>query len=64
MRTDSRDIIRRLRKEGFELLRVSDSHHQFRHPTTKRRVTVQHPERDLPRKTIRSIYLQAGWDKD
>jgi predicted RNA binding protein YcfA (HicA-like mRNA interferase family) len=64
MLTDSRNIIKRLRKEGFELLRVAGSHHQFKHPVSKRRVTVVHPKKDLPQKTVRSIYDQAGWPRD
>jgi predicted RNA binding protein YcfA (HicA-like mRNA interferase family) len=64
MLTDSRNIIKRLKKEGFELLRVSGSHHQFKHPISKRRVTVVHPKKDLPQKTVRSIYDQAGWPRD
>jgi predicted RNA binding protein YcfA (HicA-like mRNA interferase family) len=64
MPTNSRDIIRRLYKEGFELLRVAGSHHQFKHPVSKRRVTVVHPKKDLPQKTVRSIYEQAGWPRD
>jgi predicted RNA binding protein YcfA (HicA-like mRNA interferase family) len=61
---DSRRIIQRLNRDGFELLRVSGSHHQFKHPVSKRRVTVVHPKKDLPLKTVRSIYEQAGWDRD
>lgn len=31
----------------------------FKHPTKKGRVTVTHPKKDLPLKTIKSIFLQA-----
>jgi predicted RNA binding protein YcfA (HicA-like mRNA interferase family) len=61
MLTDSRRIIQRLKKDGFELLRVAGSHHQFMHPVSGRRVTVVHPKKDLPVKTVRSIYEHAGW---
>jgi predicted RNA binding protein YcfA (HicA-like mRNA interferase family) len=64
MLTDSRRIIHRLRQDGFELVRVSGSHHQFIHPVSRRRVTVVHPKKDLPLKTVRSIYEQAGWARD
>jgi predicted RNA binding protein YcfA (HicA-like mRNA interferase family) len=64
MLTDSRKIIQRLRRDGFELSRISDSHHQFIHPKSRRRVTVVHPKKDLPLKTVRSIYEQAGWKRD
>jgi predicted RNA binding protein YcfA (HicA-like mRNA interferase family) len=64
MLTNSRDIIRRLKQDGFGLLRVAGSHHQFKHPISKRRVTVTHPKKDLPLKTVQSIYEQAGWPRD
>jgi len=62
--SNSRDIIRRLQKEGFALVRVKGSHHQFKHNVTGRRVTVPHPRKDIPLNTVRSIYDQAGWAKD
>lgn len=59
MERNSRQIIRRLEKEGFELVKVSGSHHKFKkHGKT---VTVPHPKKDLPIGTIRAIYKQAGW---
>jgi predicted RNA binding protein YcfA (HicA-like mRNA interferase family) len=64
MLTDSRKIIQRLKRDSFELLRVTGSHHQFIHPKSRRRVTVVHPKKDLPLKTVRSIYEQAGWARD
>jgi predicted RNA binding protein YcfA (HicA-like mRNA interferase family) len=45
MLTNSREIIKRLKRDGFDLLRVSGSHHQFKHPVSKRRVTVVHPKK-------------------
>ncbi len=56
----SRDIIERLRADGWNLVNVKGSHHQFRHPNKPGRVTVPHPERDLPIGTIKSIEAQAG----
>lgn len=64
MLTNSRDIIRRLQQEGFVLVRVKGSHHQFKHTAAGRRVTVPHPRKDIPLKTVRNIYDQAGWTKD
>jgi predicted RNA binding protein YcfA (HicA-like mRNA interferase family) len=64
MLRDSRDIIRRLLKDGFEQKSVAGSHHKFVHPETRLMVIVPHPKRDLPRGTVRSIYKQAGWPKD
>lgn len=64
MLTNSRDIIRRLEAEGFVLVRIRGSHYRFKHPRSGRAVTVTHPKKDLPLKTVRSIYAQAGWRRD
>jgi len=64
MLRDSRDIIRRLRRDGFELISISGSHHKFRHPVTKRTTIVTHPRKDIPIGTVKSIYRDAGWARD
>jgi predicted RNA binding protein YcfA (HicA-like mRNA interferase family) len=64
MLRDSRDIVARLRREGFELISVRGSHHKFAHRPSRRVVIVPHPRKDIPAGTIRSIYHQAGWAKD
>lgn len=58
---NSRDVIRRLEREGWMLARTKGSHHQFRHPERPGLVTVPHPKHDLPKGTLRSIAKQAGW---
>ncbi len=57
---NSRDIIKRLQADGWELVATRGSHHQFKHPVKIGRVTVPHPKKDLPRGTISSIWKQAG----
>jgi predicted RNA binding protein YcfA (HicA-like mRNA interferase family) len=64
MLRDSRDIIARLRKDGFEEVSVRGSHHKYAHSVLRRIVIVPHPRKDLPPGTVRSIYRQAGWQKD
>lgn len=59
MERNSRQIIRRLEKDGFELVKVSGSHHKFK--KDGKTVTVPHPKKDLPIGTVRAIYKQAGW---
>lgn len=59
METNSRKIIKKLEKDGFELVKVVGSHHKFRKGS--RTLTVPHPKKDLPIGTVRSIYKQAGW---
>ena len=63
MLRDSRDIIKRLRSDGFELGSERGSHHKFRH-RDGRVVIVTHPRKDIPPGTLRSIYEAAGWPKD
>jgi predicted RNA binding protein YcfA (HicA-like mRNA interferase family) len=58
---DSRQIITRLKQDGWVLIHIRGSHHQFKHPDKPGRVTIPHPKRDLPVGTLRSIYKQAGW---
>ncbi len=64
MLTDSRDIIRRLEREGWVRVRVKGSHHQYKNPATGRRTTVTHPRKDMPIGTVRAIYEDAGWSRD
>jgi predicted RNA binding protein YcfA (HicA-like mRNA interferase family) len=64
MLRDSRDIIKRLKDDGFELVSVRGSHHKFRHVSSGRIVIVPHPRRDIPQGTVHSIYDQASWQKD
>lgn len=61
MVTDSRSIIARLRKSGFELFSVRGSHHKLHHAETKQVVIVPHPRKDIPIGTVRNIYKAAGW---
>lgn len=56
----SRDVIKALRKAGWEKIAQKGSHVQFKHPNRKGRVTVPHPETDLPVGTLRSIQKQSG----
>lgn len=58
----SREIIQRLKHEGWELVRSKGSHHVFRKPDGSGFVVVPHPKRNFPTSTLRSIFQQAGWD--
>ena len=64
MRTNSRDIKRRLEQDGWILERVSGSHHVFKHPQSPRTIVLPHPKKDLGRGLIRNIYRDAGWKPD
>lgn len=59
-----RDVIRRLRREGWELVRTRGDHRQFAHPTKRGLVTVAgKPNVDVPPGTLASIRRQAGWEE-
>ncbi len=57
---DSREVIRRLKQDGWYEVGQSGSHKQFKHPAKPGRVTVVHPKRDMPKGTLKSIEKQAG----
>ena len=58
--TSSRHLIRRLMDDGWIPVRISGSHHHFRHPAKPGTVTVPHPEKDLKKGTLKSILKAAG----
>jgi len=58
-RLTSKQVIKLLEQNGFELDHVSGSHYVFYHPVSKRRVVVPYHTRNLPIGTLKSI-LQAA----
>lgn len=57
-----RDVIKRLKKDGWYLDRIRSSHRQYKHPTKAGLVTVPgKPKDDLAPGTLNSIEHQAGW---
>ncbi|MGH1575520.1 type II toxin-antitoxin system HicA family toxin (plasmid) [Methylobacterium sp. P31] len=56
----SRDVVAALEAAGWYKVAQKGSHVQLKHPTHPGRVTVPHPERDIPIGTLRSIEKQAG----
>lgn len=57
----SKTLIRQLEADGWVLVRVKGSHHQFKHPIKPGLVTVKHPARSIPIGTLLNIARQAGW---
>lgn len=57
---DSAKLIQLLKKNGWREVRVTGSHHHFKHPNKHGLVTVPHPKRDLPIGTWKSILKDAG----
>lgn len=56
-----RDVLRRLRRDGWVVVRVRGSHRQLRHAVKPGTVTVAgHPSREVAAGTLKSILRQAG----
>ena len=60
---ETREIAKRLRKEGWVIARKGPGDHvQWKHPDKPgRRVSLDMGARELPIGTLRSVYRQAGW---
>ena len=59
MERNSKQLIKRLLKDGFELVSIKGSHHKYR--KGGRTIIVPHPKKDLPIGTALSIARMAGW---
>jgi len=57
---NSREVIRRLKEDGWLEVAQAGSHKQFKHPVKPGRVTVVFPQREIPVGTLRSIEKQSG----
>jgi predicted RNA binding protein YcfA (HicA-like mRNA interferase family) len=56
----SREIIRKLERDGWFEVAQAGSHKQFKHASKPGRVTVPSPRKQIPLGTLRSIEKQAG----
>lgn len=60
-----RDIVKRIKRFGFEFDRqAAGSHEIWFNPTTKRYTTIPNHPGDMPEGTLRAILKQAGIDTD
>ena len=55
----SLEIIRILEDDGWYFVHSVSDHWQFKHPKKPGKVTVTHPVKDMPLKTVKSIFVQA-----
>lgn len=61
----ARDVIRKMRKFGFEKDRQNGSHVVLRNAETQRSVTVPvHGNKPIKNRTLKSIIEQSGVDPD
>ena len=56
----SADLIRELKKAGWQLARVNGSHHVFTHSQRAGIVVIPHPKKDLGKGLVKAIRQQAG----
>ena len=56
----SREVIAMLKEDGWALHTIEGSHYHFKHDCKPGKVTVKHPCKDIPPKTLRSIEIQSG----
>ena len=56
----SRDILRMLLADGWVEVNCVGDHHQFKHPTKPRKVTLRHPVKDMGVRDLKSIERQSG----
>lgn len=60
----SSEIIKKMLADGWILVAVRGSHHQFKHPIKAGRVTVPHPKKDLGIGLVRAIMKQAELNEE
>lgn len=56
----SKELIKQLEAEGWEVVRINGSHHQLRHPEKSGTISVPHPKKDLGTGLVRQIKKDAG----
>ena len=56
----SRELINILLADGWYYLETRGDHQYYKHPTKPGKLTVPHPKKDLPQKTIATIFDKAG----
>ena len=56
----SADLIKQLKKNGWELVSVRGSHHKFKHPNFQNPIVIPHPTKDLKKGLVSDIKKEAG----
>jgi predicted RNA binding protein YcfA (HicA-like mRNA interferase family) len=56
----AKEAIKLLEANGWQLDSVKGSHHQFKHPERKGKITIALHKGDIPPGTLNSILKQAG----
>lgn len=56
----SREVLKILYDDGWYEVACVGDHVQLKHPVKPGKVTVTHPVKDIPRRTLNSVAKQAG----
>lgn len=56
----SREVIRQLKEDGWYEVRITGSHHHFKHAKKTGIVTVPHPRKQIGKGLLNSILKQAN----
>ena len=56
----SREVISLLKADGWFEIKCVGDHHQFKHSIKIGKVTIPHPVKDIPIRTLKSISKQSG----
>ncbi|OPA76724.1 addiction module toxin, HicA family [Paenibacillus selenitireducens] len=56
----SRELIQMALQKGWYFISQEGSHHHYKHPTHKHKLTITHPRKDLKPKTLRNILKDMG----
>ncbi len=57
-----KDVLKKLKADGWYMVNQEGSHRQFKHPVKKEKVTVfGKPTLNVHPKTLKTIFKQAEW---
>ena len=63
IRYTSRELIRLAREYGWTLVSIKGDHYNYKHPESRFRVTVVHPQKDVPvgraNDTVKKLKLEV-----
>jgi predicted RNA binding protein YcfA (HicA-like mRNA interferase family) len=59
-RLTSKQVIKRVKENGFVLDHITGSHYIFYHPSSRKRAVVPYHTKDLPLGTLKTILREAG----
>ena len=55
-----REIEKIIKEDGWCLVAIAGSHHQYKHPGKPGKVTIPNHKGDIPQRVVNSILKQAG----